>query len=178
MALNYVYAILGTACICTVMIMDAEVLVLYAFVAFIGLAYSYGSVVVDTMIRKESMKIGKEFDIFFDVQKRLIKTLISYHALQVLAISQIQSLLAFSKGGVSQIIKAKKSNLDFCLVHEMEQKLLYLAAKEQVIVAQIQVEVSIYIMGKVKGLFSIGNEKKKALKEKILAENMSKLESL
>lgn len=65
MALNYVYAILGTACICTGMIMDEEVLVLYAFVAFVGLAYHYGSAVVDTMIRTEAAKVGKEFDFFF-----------------------------------------------------------------------------------------------------------------
>jgi hypothetical protein len=70
MALNYAYAILGTAGICTGMIMDEEVLVLYAFILFVGLAYHYCSSVVDNMIRSEAAKIGKEFDVFFDVQKK------------------------------------------------------------------------------------------------------------
>ena len=47
MALNYAYAILGTAVVCTGMIMDEEVLVLYAFILFVALAYHYGSSVVD-----------------------------------------------------------------------------------------------------------------------------------
>ena len=178
MALNYVYAILGTACICTGMIMDEEVLVLYAFVAFVGLAYHYGSAVVDTMIRTEAAKVGEEFDFFFEVQKKLIKTLIAYHLLQVLVISQIQSLLEFSKGEISKIISAKKSNLDFSLVQEMEQKLSYLAAKEQAIAVKVQEDASVYVTNKVKDLFITGNANTKALKEKFLAENMSKLESL
>jgi hypothetical protein len=129
MALNITYAILGTAAICTGMVMDEEVLVLYAFILFVGLAYHYGSSVVNDTIQTEASKIGKEFDVFFDVQKKLIKTLITYHVLQVLVISQIQSLLEFSKTEITKVIAAKKLSLDFALSQQMEQKLSYLAAR-------------------------------------------------
>jgi len=69
MALNITYAILGTAAICTGMVMDEEVLVLYAFILFVGLAYHYGSSVVNDMIQTEASKIGKEFDVFFMFKK-------------------------------------------------------------------------------------------------------------
>ena len=109
MALNYAYAILGTAVVCTGMIMDEEVLVLYAFILFVALAYHYGSSVVDGMIRSEAEKVSKEFDAFFDVQKKVLKTLIQYHGLQVAVISQVKELLEFSKGEISTIISAKNA---------------------------------------------------------------------
>ena len=129
MALNYAYAILGTAVVCTGMIMDEEVLVLYAFILFVALAYHYGSSVVDGMIRSEAEKVSKEFDAFFDVQKKVLKTLIQYHGLQVAVISQVKELLEFSKGEISTIISAKKASLDATLAEEMDAKLAFLAAK-------------------------------------------------
>lgn len=68
--------------------------------------------------------------------------------------------------------------MDFSLVQEMEQKLSYLAAKEQAIAVKVQEDASVYVTNKVKDLFITGNANTKALKEKFLAENMSKLESL
>jgi len=178
MALNYAYAILVTAVVCTGMIMDEEVLVLYAFILFVALAYHYGSSVVDGMIRSEAEKVSKEFDAFFDVQKKVLKTLIQYHGLQVLVISQIKELLEFSKGEISNIISAKKATLDAKLAEEMDSKLAYLAAKEQVIASNVQEEASTVITQKVLNIFTTDHKDKKALKEKVLSENISKLESI
>jgi|NorSeaMetagenome_1021524.scaffolds.fasta_scaffold00958_16 hypothetical protein len=178
MALNYAYAILGTAVVCTGMIMDEEVLVLYAFILFVALAYHYGSSVVDGMIRSEAEKVSKEFDAFFDVQKKVLKTLIQYHVLQVLVISQIKELLEFSKGEVSNIISAKKASLDATLAEEMDSKLAFLAAKEQSIASNVQAEATTLITQKVLDIFTTDNKDKKALKEKVLTENISKLESI
>jgi hypothetical protein len=178
MALNYAYAILGTAVVCTGMVMDEEVLVLYAFILFVALAYHYGSSVVDGMIRTEATKIGKEFDVFFDVQKKLLKALIKYHVLQVLVISQIQELLEFSKGEISNVISAKKATLDATLATQMEQKLSYLAAKEQAVAGKVQADASAFVTGKILSIFTTDSKEKKALKEKFLAENIIKLELL
>ena len=178
MALNYAYAILGTAVVCTGMIMDEEVLVLYAFILFAALAYHYGSSVVDNSIRSEADKITKEFDAFFDVQKNVLKALIQYHTLQVEMTSQIKELLVFSKGEISSVISAKKATLDSTLASDMEQKLSYLASKEQAIAAQVQMQASEAITKNVLEIFTTDHKDKKALKEKILAENISKLESM
>ena len=178
MALNYAYAILGTAVVCTGMIMDEEVLVLYAFILFVALAYHYGSSVVDGMIRSEAEKVSKEFDAFFDVQKNVLKALIQYHTLQVEMTSQIKELLVFSKGEISSVISAKKATLDSTLASDMEQKLSYLASKEQAIAAQVQMQASEAITKNVLEIFTTDHKDKKALKEKILAENISKLESM
>jgi hypothetical protein len=178
MALNYAYAILGTAVVCTGMIMDEEVLILYVFILFLGLAFHYGSSLLDTMIRTEASKIGKEFDIFFEVQKKLLKTLIKYHVLQILVISQLRTLLDFSKNEISNLISAKKAGLDAQLVSQMEQKLSYLAAKEQAITGKVQADASSYVTNKVYSIFTTEHKDKKALKEKILSENIAKLETL
>lgn len=178
MALNYAYAILGTAVVCTGMIMDEEVLVLYAFVLFVALAYHYGSSVVDGSIRSEADKVTKEFDAFFEVQKQVLKTLIQYHELQVQVISQIKELLEFSKGEISSVISAKKMTLDAKLASDMEQKLAYLAAKENAIASQVQAQASAVITQRVLDIFTTENKDSKALKEKVLAENISKLESM
>lgn len=178
MALNYAYAVVGTASICTGMIMDEEVIILYAFILFLGLAFEYGGVIVNDMISTEAKKIGKEFDTFFDVQKKLLKTLIKYHVLQVLVISQVKSLLEFSKAEITTLIAAKKASLDATIVTQMEQKLAYLAAKEQAIVTQVQVDATSHVASKVLSIFTTENSEKKALKEKILAENIAKLEAL
>jgi hypothetical protein len=178
MALNYAYTMVGTAAICTGMIMDEEVIILYAFILFLGLAFEYGGAVVNDMITTEAKKIGKEFDAFFDVQKKLLKTLIKYHVLQVLVISQVKSLLEFSKGEIGTLIEAKKASLDATIVTQMEQKLSYLASKEQAIVTQVQADATSYVTSKVLNIFTTDHADKKALKEKILAENIAKLEAL
>jgi hypothetical protein len=178
MALNYAYAILGTAAVCTGMIMDEEVLVLYAFILFVALAYHYCSGVVDGMIRSEADKVSTEFNAFFDVQKQVLKTLIQYHTLQVLVISQIKELLEFSKGEISGVITAKKATLDADLANEMTAKLAYLASKEQAIASSVQAEASAFVTKSVLEIFTTDHKDKKALKETILTENISKLESM
>ena len=178
MALNYAYAILGTAVVCTGMIMDEEVLVLYAFILFVALAYHYGSSVVDNSIRSEADKITKEFDAFFDVQKNVLKALIQYHTLQVEMTSQIKELLVFSKGEISSVISAKKATLDSTLASDMEQKLSYLASKELAIASKVQSEAATFVTNTVLEVFTTENKTKDALKAKVLTENLAKLEQL
>jgi hypothetical protein len=178
MALNITYAILGTSLICTGMIMDAEILVLMMFVAFVGLAYHYGSSVVDGMIKTETAKIGTEFDTFFELQKTLLKTLIKYHVLQVLVISQIKELLEFSKGEITNIISAKKALLDATLATQMEQKLSYLASKELAVASKVQSDAATFVTNTVLEVFTTENKNKDALKAKVLTENLAQLEQL
>lgn len=130
------------------------------------------------MIQGEATKIGKEFDIFFDLQKKVIKTLITYHVLQVLVITQIQNLLEFSKGEISKVIAAKKASLDNTLAQQMEQKLVLLSAKEQAIALKVQFDASAHITSKIEAIFTTENKNKQGLKEKFLAENIAKLETL
>merc|ERR1712072_1410408 len=126
----------------------------------------------------EAEKVSKEFDAFFDVQKKVLKTLIQYHGLQVAVISQVKELLEFSKGEISTIISAKKASLDATLAEEMDAKLAFLAAKEQSIASNVQSEASSVITQKVLDIFTTDHQDKKALKEKVLSENISKLESI
>ena len=133
---------------------------------------------MDGMIRSEAEKVSKEFDAFFDVQKKVLKTLIQYHGLQVAVISQVKELLEFSKGEISTIISAKKASLDATLAEEMDAKLAFLAAKEQSIASNVQSEASSVITQKVLDIFTTDHKDKKALKEKVLSENISKLESI
>jgi hypothetical protein len=178
MALNIAYAIVGTAAICTTMVMDNELLVLFCFVLFVGFAYQYGSTVIDDSIKAETNKMSKEFDAFFEIQKKVLQTLITYHFLQISIIEQMKSLLEFSKGEISKILSAKKALLDASLVIQAEQKLSLLASKEQAIAQSVQLEASTFVTSKIYEVFTTENKAQKSLKEKILVENMKKLESL
>ena len=60
----------------------------------------------------------------------------------------------------------------------MEQKLSYLAAKEQAVAGKVQADASAFVTGKILSIFTTDSKEKKALKEKFLAENITKLESL
>ena len=178
MALNMAFAIVGTGFVCTSMVMDEEVLVLYCFVLFVGAAYQYGSATVQNLIETETSKIGKEFDTFFDLQKKVIQTLISYHTIQLTITDQLKSLLTFSKEEVQKILAAKKLILEATLIKQVESKLSFLASKEQAIVQNVQIDASNYISSKILEIFTTDHKDKKSLKEKILAENIAKLETL
>ena len=60
----------------------------------------------------------------------------------------------------------------------MEQKLSYLASKEQGIATKVQGDASKQIIANVQQLFSTENKQSKKIKEKFLAENISKLDSI
>jgi len=60
----------------------------------------------------------------------------------------------------------------------MDAKLNYLAAKEQSVELSIQNTACNVITQKVYDVFLTENKDKKALKERILAENMAKLENI
>ena len=60
----------------------------------------------------------------------------------------------------------------------MDAKLAFLAAKEQAIASNVQSEASSVITQKVLDIFTTDHKDKKALKEKVLSENISKLESI
>ena len=59
----------------------------------------------------------------------------------------------------------------------MEQKLAFLASKEQAIALRVQMDASSHIILSVQNLFSDSKASKK-IKEKFLAEKISKLESM
>lgn len=178
MALNIAYAIVGTAAICTTMVMTNELLVLFCFILFVGIAYQYGATMIDESIKSETVKMAKEFDAFFELQKKVLQGLISYHVLQISVIGQMKSLLEFSKGEISKILAAKKASLDSSLAIQAEQKLALLSSKEQAIAQSVQLEAASFVTSKIQDIFTTDNKDNKSLKEKILVENMKKLESL
>merc|ERR1711871_1043656 len=110
---------------------------------------------VTTAIETETKKIGKEFDIFFEIQKKVIKNLITYHVLQVLVVTQIRNLL-----------KSKQKGLNALLVNQLEQKLSYLASRETNLASQVQENASKHIVEGIQNLFIGDNKKKKKIKKK------------
>ena len=60
----------------------------------------------------------------------------------------------------------------------MEQKLAYLASKEQTIGAKVQSDACKIITDKIYSVFTTDNKDKQSLKAKILDENMSRLEKM
>jgi len=178
MALNYTYLILGTIVLCCGMVLTEEVIVLCAFIAFVGFIYNYSNSYVTTAIETETKKIGQEFDVFFEIQKKVIKNLITYHVLQVLVVTQIRNLLEFSKNEISSLIKSKQKGLNAILVNQLEQKLSYLASRETNLASQVQENASKHIVEGIQNLFTGDNKKKKKIKDKFFEENLAKLERI
>ena len=54
---NIVYAMVITGFICMTMVMDAEILILFCFILFVGLAYNAISSTVENNIETEKTKI-------------------------------------------------------------------------------------------------------------------------
>lgn len=52
--LNYIYVLLGTIGVTSVLVMDEEVLVLLCWVLFVALAYNYGAGAVNAMFENFS----------------------------------------------------------------------------------------------------------------------------
>lgn len=178
MALNYAYTILGTAIFSTSMVLDEEILVLYSFILFVAMTYHYLNCFVDDFICQETLKMRKDFDTFFEIQKKLLKTLIHFHSLQILVVSEMKELLNFLENETFDFIRAKKVSLDSAIVLEIEQKLILLSSKELIISQGIQNKASIFLGDQVLAIFKGNNEEKIRLKEVVLEENMEKLESL
>lgn len=177
-ALNYLYILLGTAGIMGVLVMDEEVLVLLCWAAFVGLAYTYGSSAVNTIFEERRDKFYKDMVVSYDFQEEALKVLINYHIIQVLVISEVKKLFDFSKFEITRILAKRQASFKFIIASQIEQKLSILADKEAAVAAQVQENINSTVSTNVLNLFKSNDKKVVSLKEKILAESMTKFENI
>ena len=88
-AVNYVYVLLGTVTVSSMLVLDEEVLVLLCWVVFVALAYAYGSSAVNAMFEEKREKSYNDIVASYNFKEEAIKVLINYYTLQVLVISEI-----------------------------------------------------------------------------------------
>lgn len=177
-ALNYVYLLLGSAALSTILVMDEEVLVLLCWVIFVCLSYGYGSEAINQIFEDRRKKFYKDIAISYDIKEETLKVLINYHIIQVLVISEIQSLFNFSKLKINQILNKRQASFKFIIASQIEQKLSILADKEAGIAAQVQESITQTVSSKVLELFKSKDKSVTSLKEKILSESMTKFENI
>jgi len=177
-ALNYLYVFLGTAGIMGILVMDEEVLVLLCWVLFVGLAYTYGSNAINAMFEERREKFYKDMVVSYDFQEEGLHTLINYHIVQVLIISEVKSLFNFSKNEITRILAKRQKSFKFIIASQIEQKLSILADKESSVAAQVQDNINLTVSTNVLNLFKSNDKQVDILKEKILLESMTKFENI
>ena len=175
--MNIVYAMVLTGFICMTMIMDAEILILFCFVLFVGLAYNAISSTVENTIETEKTKIEKELSNLYFLRNEILKNFILYHKIRISLVDEIKSLLVVSKKEVKNIIVAKKAILDNTLLSQTEAKLNFLLSKDASLVSLTQKESAATFKSTVLSVFSNENKSKKSLQDQILLENISILEN-
>jgi hypothetical protein len=176
--LNNLYILLGTAGIMGVLVMDEEVLVLGCWVTFVCLAYTYGSSAINEMFDERRAKFSEDILSSYTFQESAIKALINYHNVQILVISEIKQLLDFSKSEISRILGQRQDSFKTIISGQIEQKLSILADKEAAVASQVQETIHATVSENVLTLFSSNDSTVKSLKEDILAESMTKFESI
>jgi len=176
--LNYIYLLLGTIGVTSVIVADEEVLVLLCWVIFVALAYTYGASAINAMFNEKREKSYNDLVASYDFQEEALKVLINYHTLQVLVISEIKQLFDFSKAEIVRILAKRQSGFKHTIASQIEQKLSILADKESVVAAQVQETINSTVSLNVLNLFKTNNKQVGALKEKILSESMSKFETI
>lgn len=177
-AVNYVYVLLGTVTVSSMLVLDEEVLVLLCWVVFVALAYAYGSSAVNAMFEEKREKSYNDIVASYNFKEEAIKVLINYYTLQVLVISEIKTLFDFSKTEISRILSKRQDSFKFIVATQIEAKLSLLADKESVVAAQVQETINNTVSSNVLNLFKSNTKEVGALKEKILSESMSKFEAI
>lgn len=176
--LNNLYILLGTAGVMGVLVMDEEVLVLGCWVVFVCLAYTYGSSAVNEMFDERRAKFSEDILSSYSFQETAIKTLINYHNVQILVISEIKQLFDFSKAEITRILGQRQASFKAIIATQIEQKLSILADKEAAVASQVQETIHSTVSENVLSLFESKEKDVKTLKEKILVESMTKFESI
>jgi hypothetical protein len=177
-ALNYLYTLLGTVGVMGILVMDEEVLVLLCWVTFVGLAYTYGASAVNAMFDERRMKFSEDILSSYNLQEEALKVLINYHTIQTLVIAEIKDLFDFSKSEISRILEKRQNSFKSIIAAQIEQKLSILADKEAAVASQVQETIHSTVSENVLSLFESKEKDVKTLKEKILAESMTKFESI
>ena len=177
-ALNYVYVLLGTIGVSSMLVLDEEVLVLLCWVVFVALAYAYGSSAVNAMFDEKREKSYKDIVASYDFKEEALKVLINYYTLQVLVISEIKTLFDFSKNEITRILEKRQNSFKFIVASQIEQKLSLLSDKESVVAAQVQETINNTVSSNVLNLFKSNDKEVGTLKEKILSESMAQFESI
>lgn len=177
-SLNYLYTLLGTVGVMSVLVMDEEVLVLLCWVVFVGLAYTYGSNAVNAMFDERRAKYSEDILSSFNLQEEALKVLINYHTIQISVISEVRQLFAFSKSEISRILEKRQASFKAIIATQLEQKLSILADKELAVASQVQDTINTTVSQNVLTLFTSNTKEVKELKETILSESMSKFETI
>jgi len=176
--LNYIYVLLVTIGVTSVLVMDEEVLVLLCWVLFVALAYNYGAGAVNAMFEDRREKSYNDLVSSYNFQEEALKVLIKYHTLQVLIISEVKQLFDFSKSEITRILEKRQSSFKHIIASQVEQKLSILADKEALVAAQVQETINSTVSSTVLNLFKTNDKKVGALKEKILSESMAQFETI
>ena len=177
-SLNYLYTLLGTVAVMSILVMDEEVLVLLCWVTFVGLAYTYGASAVNAMFEERRLKFSEDILSSYNLQEEALKTLISYHTIQTVIIAEIKQLFEFSKSEISRILERRQNSFKAVIATQIDQKLSILADKEHAVASQVQETINTTVSQNVFTLFSSDKKEVKKLKEKILAESMTKFETI
>ena len=72
-SLNYLYTLLGTVAVMSILVMDEEVLVLLCWVTFVGLAYTYGASAVNAMFDERRAKYSEDILSSYNLQEKALK---------------------------------------------------------------------------------------------------------
>jgi F0F1-type ATP synthase membrane subunit b/b' len=177
-SLNYLYTLLGTVAVMSILVMDEEVLVLLCWVTFVGLAYTYGASAVNAMFDERRAKFSEDILSSYNLQEEALKALINYHTIQTLIIAEVKQLFDFSKSEISRILAKRQTSFKSIIASQIEQKLSILADKEHAVASQVQDTINLTVSQNVLTLFSSDTKDVKKLKEKILSESMAKFETI
>ena len=176
--LNYLYVFFGTVCLMGALVMDEEVLVLLCWITFVFLAYTYGNSAVNAMFDERRAKFAEDIVSSYTLQEKALKVLINYHIMQVLVISEIKQLCAFSKSEIVRILDKRQNSFKSIIGGQIEQKLSILADKEKAVASQVQENINTTVSQNVLALFMSDKKDVKKLKETILSESMTKFETI
>lgn len=172
------YLLLGSLATLAFIVLDEEVLVLFCWVVFVILAYTYGHEGVNNFFEEEREKIYKNLVKSYNFKEESLKLSINYYIVQVLLISEIKKLFDFSKNEINFVLKKKEAAFKSLLAKQIEERLSILADKESRLKSDLQLEINEKLYSNVLTLLKSNSPKVKTLKEKVLEDSMTKFEEI
>jgi hypothetical protein len=175
-SLTYTYLFLSIFFIKSLLVMNEEILVLFSWIVFVSLIYTYTSSLINNTFEEGREKFYKNMILSFDFQEKALEILINYYKVQLLTISQIKKLFIFSKSEINRILIKRQASFKFIIASLIENKLSSLADKETAKRLQLRDNFKSKLSFKILTVF---NPKEKikviSLKKNIFKKSMLKL---
>ena len=162
----------------SVLVMDMEILILLCWIFFVGLAYKYGSNVINTIFEKRRDNLHKDMAFSLDYRENMIKSFLHYHIIQTKLFDEIEKIFTFSKLELIKILIRRQSSFNSIVSSQIENKLFILADKEAFVAGQVQDNINQTICNKLHFLFKTRSKRVVVLKKKILSETMKKFKNI